>query len=89
MSPPLSLHTGPLGVGGGGGGGVGGVGVGVGVGAGVGVAAGHHFAFPPELQFPMHLSSDKHPGFVLQRPQLQFASQLYPQAVTFTVPSEH
>lgn len=58
---------------GGGGVGVGGVGLG---GAGDGPTPPHHFALPPPLHGPKHVSFAIHPGFVLHRPQLQLASQL-------------
>jgi len=58
--------------------GAGGVGAG-GVGAGgVGVLPPHHFALLPPLQFVMHVVLDMHPALVLQTPQLQESSQLYP-----------
>jgi len=61
---------------GGAGGGTGGAG-----GGGVG-AFPHHLALPPPLQVPKQVSSDMQPAFVLQRPQLQSSSQLYPHAST-------
>jgi len=60
-----------------------GVGAGGGGGAGVGGEGGvpppHHFALPPPLQGPRHVVLVMQPGLVLQRPQLQLASQMYPQ----------
>jgi len=71
--PPGHPLGGVGGAGGIGGGGVGGVG-----GGGVGVDPPHQRALCPPLQVVRQVSDDMHPGFVLHRPQLQLASQLYP-----------
>jgi len=77
---PPGQPLGDGGVGGAGGGGVGGTGgVGVGGVGGVGVDPPHQRALCPPLQLVRHVSDDMQPGFVLHRPQLQLASQLYPQ----------
>ena len=71
----------PEGAGPGPGAGVGGAGVGCDGpgpgGGGVGVLPPpHHLALWPELQGPRHWVELAQPGLVLQRPQLQLASQL-------------
>lgn len=46
-----------------------------GAGGGGGGAGPHHFALLPALQLPRQSDSVEHPGFWLQTPQLQLASQ--------------